>query len=58
MDPVTAALNLCTTLLVFAGKVWDATPQPLQAQAAADWGTFTHNIATFIISLEGKVVPK
>jgi hypothetical protein len=58
MDPITAALNLTSAILAFAGKVWDATPQPLQAQAAADWASFTHNLASFLISLEGKVVAK
>jgi len=55
MDPLTAALNLATGALALATKVWDATPKDVQTQAAADWGKFTHNIGSFIVSVQDKI---
>jgi hypothetical protein len=55
IDPLTASLNLATAALAFAGKVWDATPKELQAQTAGDWAKFTHNIGSFIVSIQDKV---
>lgn len=55
LDPVTAIVNLATQALSFGEKVFEATPQPLQAQAATDWATFTHNIGSFILSVQSKI---
>jgi len=55
MDPLTAALNLATTTLELAGKIWDATPKDLQSQSAGDWAKFTHNLSALVIRLQDKV---
>jgi len=55
MDPLTAALNLANAALILATKVWDATPAAQQTAAAADWATFTHNIGSFIVFVQGKL---
>lgn len=55
MDPLTAALNLANAALVFATKVWDATPPAQQQAAASDWAKFTHNIGGFIVSIQDKI---
>ena len=61
MDPLTAGLNLATTLLQLAGKVWDATPPELKAQSASDWAKFSHNIGAFLTGIQDKInaaIPK
>jgi len=56
MDPLSAALNVAYAALTLATKIWDATPTAIQAQNAADWGTFTHNIGGFIVAIQDKLV--
>lgn len=60
MDPLTAGLNTLNTLLQFAMKIYDVTPEPLKVQGAADWAKFIHNISDSILSLQAqfKVLPK
>ena len=55
MDPITASLNLASAIVAFADKVFAATPQPLQAQVAADFSTFNHNISAFLLSIQAKI---
>lgn len=55
MDPLTAALNLATQLLVFADKVWTATPPAQQASGAANWQEFINNIGSVVLAIQTKI---
>lgn len=55
MDPLTLALKLADTILVFAIKVYDDTPQATRVANADNWGKFIHNIGDFVLSLQGKI---
>ena len=55
MDPLTAALNTANSALILATKVWDVTPLADQTAAAKDWANFTHNIGSFLTSIQDKI---
>jgi hypothetical protein len=54
-DPLTAALNVAYAALTLATQVWNATPAAQQQAAASDWASFTHNIGSFIVSLQSQI---
>lgn len=55
MDPVTAALNVANALIALEGKIFDAMPADQKAIIATDAAKFTHNIGTFVTSLQEKL---
>lgn len=48
-------MNAVTAALTLAAKVWDATPKDQQIAAASDWAKFTHNIGSFLTSVQDKI---
>jgi hypothetical protein len=54
-DPISAALSVLNTLIVFGEMVYNDTPLPIRQENAADWGNFLHNINTQILKLQNKI---
>lgn len=48
-------MNVVNGALALAVRVWDVTPHDAQVAAASDWAKFTHNIGSFITTLQDKI---
>lgn len=55
MDPLTASLNLANAIVSAMMKIWDATPDDLKHQEAANYAKFFINIGNFITSVQDKI---
>ncbi len=55
MDPVTAALNFANTALELIRDIRNDQPEDVRKAGAADAAQIVHNIAQFVLSLQGKI---